>query len=58
MFVKILDARVVNGKYWLFYGGLTSFEYSISITDSTTGQVKEFTKTQNSACGGFDLSLF
>ena len=38
VFVKVLDGRAVNGFYWLFYGGLTSLEYTVTVTDVVTGE--------------------
>jgi hypothetical protein len=29
--VKVLDARAVNGKYWVFYGALTNVEYDLRV---------------------------
>jgi hypothetical protein len=29
--VKALDARTVNGKFWIFYGALTNVEYDIRV---------------------------
>jgi len=37
--VKVLDGRPVNGKFWVFVGGLSSVEYSIEVTDTETGDV-------------------
>lgn len=31
--VKILDAREVNGHFWLFWGGLSDVQYTILVTD-------------------------
>lgn len=58
VFVKILDGRAVNGKYWAFYGGLTDLEYTLTVTDTITGAVKRYSKAGGSACGGFDTGAF
>lgn len=48
----------VSGKYWLFHGGLTSFEYRLTVTDTHTGIVKTYVKPASSFCGGTDLGTF
>jgi photosystem II stability/assembly factor-like uncharacterized protein len=58
VFVKLLDATAVNGEFWFFYGGLTSLEYTLTVTDSTTGAQKTYTKAAGSECGGSDTAAF
>ncbi|MHB0972093.1 MAG: matrixin family metalloprotease [Thermoanaerobaculia bacterium] len=58
VFVKVLDGRPVNGRFWVFYGGLTDLEYMLTVTDTVTGAVKRYTKAGGSACGGFDTGAF
>lgn len=57
-FVKIVDGRSVNGKFWVFLGGLTDFELTITVTDSVTGQQRVYTKPAGSTCGWNDTSAF
>ena len=40
--IKVLDGRVLNGKFWVFYGALSNVEYTITVTDTQTGSVKEY----------------
>jgi hypothetical protein len=56
VFVKMLDGRVVNGHFWVFFAGLTDLEYTLEVTDMTTGSVKSYTKAPGSACGAFDTN--
>lgn len=58
VFVKILDGRVINGKFWVFYGGLTDFEYTITVIDTETGSQKQYTKPGLVFTGGADTSAF
>ena len=44
VFVKVLDARTVNGEYWVFYGGLTDLEYTLTVRHNPTARVKNFFK--------------
>ena len=52
VFVKLLDGTAINGEYWFFYGGLTDLEYTLTVTDSTTGKQKTYPKPAGSECGG------
>lgn len=58
VFVKILDGRTTNGHYWVFYGGLTDFAYTITIVETTTGATKTYTKPGLQFVGGADTSAF
>ena len=60
-FIKILDARALGGKFWVFYGTLTNFQLDIKVTDMTTGQVKTYRRNGTSptnACGAADTAAF
>jgi len=35
--VKVLDGRLSNRHFWVFYGGLSDVEYVITVTDLRTG---------------------
>jgi sugar lactone lactonase YvrE len=58
VFVKLLDGRPVNGRYWVFYGGLTDLEYSLAVTNERTGHVASYRKDPYGFCGGADTSAF
>lgn len=40
--VKMLDGRIVNGRFWVFYGALSDVEYTLRVTDRVTGDVKAY----------------
>lgn len=42
VFVKILNACGLNGKYWIFIAGLTDVKTTVTIEDLITGQIREF----------------
>jgi hypothetical protein len=59
--VKVLDGRTINGKFWVFHGALTSLEYTLTVTDASTGAVKTYFKpasTGSNLCGGADTAAF
>ncbi len=40
--LKVLDGRPLNGKFWVFYGALSSVKYTLTVTDTETGQIKKY----------------
>jgi hypothetical protein len=58
VFVKMLDARGIGSGFWVFYGGLTDLEYTLTIKDQSTGAVKQYRKDPGSYCGGADTGAF
>ncbi len=53
---KLLDGRALNGNYWFLYGGLSDVEYTITLTDTTTGESTSYYNPAGSLCGGIDTS--
>lgn len=58
VFVKVLDGRGVNGKFWVFYGGLTDFEFTLEVTDTESGARNVYVKPGLEFCGGADTNAF
>lgn len=56
--VKVLDARRVNGKFWVFYGALSNVEYTVTVTDMQTGAVKTYFNPQGQMASVADTSAF
>src|SRR4029077_20396029 len=40
--VKVLDGRVLDGHYWVFYGALSNVQYRLTVRDSQTGDVEVY----------------
>ena len=40
--IKVLDGCALNGHVWVFGASTTDLGYSIEVTDTATGTVKEF----------------
>lgn len=40
--LKVLDGRPVNGHLWVFYGALSNVEYTLTVTDTETGEVRTY----------------
>ena len=56
--VKLIDGRGSNGKFWFFYGALSDLEYTITLTDTTTGSVRTYHNDPGNICGGADTNAF
>jgi Leucine-rich repeat (LRR) protein len=49
MILKVLNACPVNGRFWVFAGGLTDVETEIRVTDTMTGAVRTYKNPQGTA---------
>jgi phosphatidylinositol-3-phosphatase len=56
--VKVVDGRAVNGKFWVFYGSLTTEQYTLTVTDTLTGATKTYTNGAGQTSSGADTSAF
>ncbi|HET9766959.1 MAG TPA: ELWxxDGT repeat protein [Thermoanaerobaculia bacterium] len=56
--VKVLDGRGVNGHHWVFYGALSSVEYTLTVTDTQTGVVKRYVNPAGALASVADTSAF
>jgi subtilisin family serine protease len=55
LLTKVLD---LGGRIVFFYGTLSNLEYTITVTDLSTGAVKTYHNPGGSFCGGLDTSGF
>jgi hypothetical protein len=46
MVIKVLDACSFADRFWVFAGGLTNVEVNMTVTDSQTGAVRNYTNPQ------------
>jgi hypothetical protein len=56
--IKVLDARTVNGYFWLFYGSLSDVGYRITVTDLATGEEREYVNPQGRLASRGDTRAF
>jgi len=47
--VKVLDACSFSGHFWVFAGGLTNVETTLTVTDTQAGVVRTYFNPQNTA---------
>lgn len=58
LIVKALDGRALNGHHWVFYGALSNVEYTITVTDTQTGDVKTYLNPSGRFASVGDTSAF
>jgi trimeric autotransporter adhesin len=56
--VKVLDGEAVNDQSWVLYGALSDVEYTVRVTETATGLVREYHNPQGSLCGRADVDAF
>lgn len=50
LLVKVLDGCAASSHYWVFAGGLTNVEVTLTVTDTSTGAARVYTNPQGVAC--------
>lgn len=40
--LKVLDGRNINDNWWIFFGALSSVEYTVSVRDTWTGESRSY----------------
>lgn len=58
LMIKVLDGRAINGHIWVFYGALSNVEYTITVTDTQTGAIKNYTNTFGTLASVADTLAF
>lgn len=56
--VKVLDGRGLNSSYWVFYGALSTVEYTLTVTDTVTGNVRRYLNASGHLGSVADTSAF
>lgn len=51
--VKMIDARPLDGTWWVFWGAMSTVEYDIVLRDRESGQVWTHRNEPDTLCGGF-----
>ncbi|MCP4662201.1 MAG: DUF3604 domain-containing protein, partial [bacterium] len=56
--VKVLDGTALNGHFWVFYGALSNVEYTLTVTDTVTNEVKSYKNPSGNFGSVGDTSAF
>jgi hypothetical protein len=58
LLVKVLDGRLSNGHWWVFFGALTDVEYDLTVTDTQTGAQKVYHNPPFTMASRADVDAF
>jgi hypothetical protein len=58
LLLKVLDGRLVNGYFWVFYGALSDVEYTITVTDTVTGKRRTYHNDPHHQGSRADVTAF
>jgi len=58
LMVKVLDARSVNGAYWVFFGALTNRAYRVTVRDTLTSAVRTYDNAWGEMASVADTEAF
>jgi len=56
--LKVLDARALNGCFWVFGGTMSNVEYTISVTDTETQELRTYVNPQGQFSNFGDTAAF
>lgn len=56
--VKVLDARTLNNRFWVFYGALSNVEYEMTVTDTLTGNINTYSNPAGRFASTGDTGAF
>ncbi|HEV2844255.1 MAG TPA: hypothetical protein VG477_05370, partial [Thermoanaerobaculia bacterium] len=58
LMIKVLDGRAVNGNFWIYYGALSDVRYTITVTDTVTGEKKTYENAPGRLVSRADVEAF
>jgi len=58
LFVKVLDGSAVNQHFWVFFGGLSDVELTLSVTQLATGTTKTYHNSPYTLASQADILAF
>lgn len=56
--IKVLDGTNINGNFWVFLTGLTDDAFTVTVTDTQTSAVKEYTNALGELTSVSDIAAF
>jgi hypothetical protein len=58
LLVKVIDGRPANGHWWVFHGGLSDVEYTLTVSDTHLGGTATYRSAPFELTGGADTAAF
>ncbi len=56
--IKVLDGRANNDFFWVYYGALSNFEFTLAVKDTETGECKEYFNPPSTFASVGDIEAF
>ncbi len=56
--VKVLDGRMENGNFWVFYGALSNLQYTLTVRDTETEMIKQYVNPRDNFGSVGDTQAF
>ncbi len=56
--IKALNGTAVNGRFWIFYGALSSVEYELRVLDTVSRRLKSYNNPPRNLASVADTSAF
>jgi virginiamycin B lyase len=56
--VKVVDGRAFNNRFWVFGGALSDVQYTITVRDTVSGQIKTYANPQGTLASFADTDAF
>ncbi|MEM7048423.1 MAG: hypothetical protein AAF604_02140 [Acidobacteriota bacterium] len=56
--VKVLDGRPVNGHFWVLFGSLSNLAYTVTVTDTSTGETRQFANPEGTLASQANTEAF
>jgi hypothetical protein len=56
--VKVLDARTVNGRFWVFFASLTDVAFTLEVTDTESGETATYENPDGTLASRGDTDAF
>ncbi len=58
LMIKVLDGSAINGEFWVFYGGLSDVDYTITVTDEASGAKRTYHNAPHHLASVADTAAF
>lgn len=58
LYLKVLDGTAINGHFWVFYGALSNWQYTVTVTDTVTSMQAVYTNPLGTFASSVDVRAF
>ena len=58
LLIKVLDGRALNDAFWVYWGSASNVAYTVTVTDTATGEPKVYQNGLGTFGSGGDVEAF